>query len=246
MQRPFVIRLQDDQTFWDARDIIKGLIFVATLQIRTPLSVLEHHGERHPGPPSAAPKYGSPADGYWQYETKTWAELAGPKAARPLPTLPLADFQQNFEQKLVEHGFSTPKTQEIASNYEAGQMASDIGPITPGEYLPFLKAFRGIVETSTNVLVKLKQLSDLCQRNPQFVSIWQRLEQHYDDFPASFFYVQLTTIPGIGSKISRRLFEAGFKDFDSIRSASDRALQRVPGIGSKLLKVIREAMTNNR
>jgi len=69
------IKLQDDETYYKSKDLIKGLIFHATLQIRTPLSVLIHHGERYCGPPSKAPQYGTESDGYWSYELITWREL---------------------------------------------------------------------------------------------------------------------------------------------------------------------------
>src|SRR5437870_10796764 len=83
MPSPFVVRFQDDETFEQARDVLAGLEFIATLQIRTPLAVLQHHGEYHPGPPSAAPKYGSLADGFWSYKTKSWDQLAGRRLGLP-------------------------------------------------------------------------------------------------------------------------------------------------------------------
>jgi hypothetical protein len=81
--KPFVIRFQNDETFNQNRDVLDGLTFVATLQLRTPLAVLQHHGEFHPGPPSAAPKYASLADGFWSYKTKSWAQLAGRQSFVP-------------------------------------------------------------------------------------------------------------------------------------------------------------------
>ncbi len=42
---PFTIRNQDDETYRSNRDVIKALRFSVTLQIRTPLSTLAHHGE---------------------------------------------------------------------------------------------------------------------------------------------------------------------------------------------------------
>lgn len=67
--------MQDDTTYYKNHNLIKALIFHATMQVRTPLSVLNHHGERFSGSPSRAPKYGSEADGYWSYELTTWQEL---------------------------------------------------------------------------------------------------------------------------------------------------------------------------
>jgi Helix-hairpin-helix domain len=210
--RPFVIRFQDDETFEQARDILTGLTFVATLQIRTPLAVLKHHGEFHPGPPSAAPIYCSLADGFWSYKMKPWSEFA--KLELPVP-------------------------EEPESSH-----ASDIGPITPSEYLPFLKEFRGIVETNASVNEKLSQLNQLRHAPMQFEQIWIRLESAYPEFPESFFYMQLAAIPGIGRALARRLFHHGFVDVATLRAASDAQLKQVPGLGTKLTRRIREFRRN--
>lgn len=69
-----VIRL-DDQSYQANSDILDGMQFSATLQIRTPLSVLKHHGEVFHGPPSQTPKYGTQADGIWTFKTKTFRDL---------------------------------------------------------------------------------------------------------------------------------------------------------------------------
>lgn len=202
------MRFQDDETFEQGRDLLNGLEFVATLQIRTPLAVLQHHGEFHPGPPSAAPKYSSIADGFWSYKTKSWSELA----RRPLA---------------------------ITEDPESTQ-ASDIGPITASQYLPFLKQFRMIVETDQSVENKLPQLAQFRRRSPQFEDIWCRLEKTYPHFPASFFYRQLAAVPGIGHALARRLFEHGFVDLATLQSATEAEVKQVPGVGSKLAKRIRE------
>lgn len=208
MASPFVVRFQDDETFEQARDLLVGLEFIATLQIRTPLAVLEHHGEFHPGPPSAAPKYASLADGFWSYKTKSLSELA----RRPLPTLDKSESLQ----------------------------ASDIGPIEASHYLPFLKQFRRIVESDDSVENKLLRLAQLRQNNSEFEALWSRLEVAYPDFPTSFFYLQLTAVPGIGRILARRLFQHGFVDLATLQSAAGEQLEAVPGVGSKLAKKIRE------
>lgn len=70
-----VMQFEDDETHNKNNDFIKGLRFVATLKITTPLSVLLHHGDTFKGSPSKAPRFGTEADGIWVYETKTWREL---------------------------------------------------------------------------------------------------------------------------------------------------------------------------
>ncbi len=62
-------------------DIFGSYIFLATLQLRTPVAVLEHHGKRQPGPPAELPKYCEQKDGRWSPIMKSWAEVASPRAA---------------------------------------------------------------------------------------------------------------------------------------------------------------------
>jgi hypothetical protein len=105
---------------------IKHYRFAATHQLRTPLAILNRHGETHPGPLQAVPKIASEQDGIWLPVLKSWAELAGPNVAPEV----------------------LKRLQAVSTPPE--MMASDVGPIPSdgGKYLPFLKAFRSIVESS--------------------------------------------------------------------------------------------------
>lgn len=64
-----------DASYYSNQDVLEGLEFSATLQLRTPYEVLLHHGETFQGPPSQAPKYSSDADGIWMFKTKSWQSL---------------------------------------------------------------------------------------------------------------------------------------------------------------------------
>jgi hypothetical protein len=67
--------VSSDASYFSNQDVLDGLEFSATLQLRTPYEVLVHHGETFQGPPSQAPKYSSDADGIWMFKTKTWQSL---------------------------------------------------------------------------------------------------------------------------------------------------------------------------
>ncbi len=54
-----------DVDYEENKDILNGVIFHATLQIRTPLNVLLHHGETYLGKMSEAPVYADIAHGMW-------------------------------------------------------------------------------------------------------------------------------------------------------------------------------------
>ena len=189
-------RVGDDALYEANADILDGIEFMATLQLRTPLAVLEHHGEVFEGPPSKAPRYGSQADGIWVPKTKSWSQMG---------------------LNLQEPPEST--------------CASEIGPIKPAVYLPFLKAFRRIVEADRPHEDKLRNLQQLEGRSTSFAEIWVRLQKAYADFPHSFFYFELTELPGVGGKTARSLYQAGFRSVQEVLTASREALLAVPGIG---------------
>jgi hypothetical protein len=58
------------------RDFLSGLEFYATMQLRTPLRVLAHHGEIHSDLTKSPPKIERELwEGIWIPKTKTWREL---------------------------------------------------------------------------------------------------------------------------------------------------------------------------
>jgi hypothetical protein len=64
-------------------DVIKGWRFGATLQLRTPLFALQHHGELVLGVDKELPEYGPSWAGMWEPVVRTWDELGikGPRLA---------------------------------------------------------------------------------------------------------------------------------------------------------------------
>lgn len=64
----YVTQYEDDS-------ITDGFTFCATMQLRTPLAVLEHHNEIFTGKQGKPPIYGTYADGIWIPRVKTWREL---------------------------------------------------------------------------------------------------------------------------------------------------------------------------
>jgi hypothetical protein len=143
--------LDDDDSYYRYNDVLKGLKFCATLQTRTPLSVLIHHGEIFSGPPSKAPQYGTMADGIWVPQTRTWREL----------------------------GLDIDEMPE-------GEGASDAGPVRASEYLPFLIAFRKIVEGNADIKEQIELVHNLCNQNDRYREYCKHISY---DFPYSFFKV---------------------------------------------------------
>lgn len=50
----------------------------------------------------------------------------------------------------------------------------------------------------------------------------------------------LTTLPGVGQKSAKALYEAGFKTTKSVISASEKDLLAVPGVGINLVKKLKK------
>lgn len=73
----FVIRSGNPEKVWnDNQDVVDGLIFSATMQLRTPLRVLKRHGEIHSDRNTKCPDITSEMwEGIWMPKTKTWREL---------------------------------------------------------------------------------------------------------------------------------------------------------------------------
>ena len=49
----------------------------------------------------------------------------------------------------------------------------------------------------------------------------------------------LTTLPGVGSKSAKALYEAGFKTAKAVTSATEKDLLAVPGVGINLVKKLK-------
>jgi len=49
----------------------------------------------------------------------------------------------------------------------------------------------------------------------------------------------LTTLPGVGAKSAKALYEAGFKTTKSVISAEEKELLAIPGVGINLVKKLK-------
>lgn len=113
----------------EAGHLFKGMRFVATLQLRTPLYVLLRDGDVCDPRDIPEPDYPQWA-GIWSYNVKTFRELG---IDIPEPNLP-------------------------------DVRATLLGPLPKAEYLPFLIAFRKIVESSASHEDQVKMINDLAER----------------------------------------------------------------------------------
>lgn len=75
--KAFVINQSNQQQVWgENKDLIKGMQFFATMQLRTPLRVLKRHGEIHSDSNTDPPKIAKELwEGIWVPHLRTWREL---------------------------------------------------------------------------------------------------------------------------------------------------------------------------
>ena len=202
-------------------DVIKGYEFCATLQLRTPLRVLQHHGEVQQWSENGLPTYAHFLwEGIWLPITKTWAELAGSNAK-----LRSADSSD-------DHAFD--------------EMASDIGPIPQagGTYLGFLRAFRGIVEFSASPDEKREAIETLPRDHPDYAKYISIHHARSSNWPDEWLgYEEWLQIPGIGTRIARCLYDAGLRSREILENASDTQLSAIKGVGPATIAKIRTAMS---
>jgi hypothetical protein len=99
---------------WDHGNLVAGMEFFATMQLRTPLRVLRWHGTLHTDRDTPPPQIVEALwEGFWAIKTKTWKELGG------------VDIPE----------------------FEPSEVASDIGPVKPSEYFPYLLGIHEIAES---------------------------------------------------------------------------------------------------
>lgn len=195
-------------------DLISGWRYLATLQLRTPLSYLERDGEFSPGP--AEP------------------QLVGPAVNTVLNGDSFNEY--GIWLMVIDAGILPPSTLAIRAT-EFGTIK--IGSQEEKDLLSFLKSFRYIIETAETHDQILTELDDLSLSNPENKKIWKRMLLADPKFPHSFFYQKLCGIPGVGVKLAEKLYHTGFRSINNIFIATDKDLLKVEGVGSCLLSKVR-------
>jgi predicted flap endonuclease-1-like 5' DNA nuclease len=134
---------------------------------------------------------------------------------------------------------------------EEGTMWTPIGEqVTAdgGDLLPFLLAFRRIVESDLAVPEKLAAIESLCESTAENRGVAQKIRASRDsgqrlggeDFARKFLAKALEEIPGLGPATALRLFDAGFHTVADLAEASDADLLKVPKVGPAVVSKIRQ------
>jgi len=189
-------------------DIIEGWRFCATLQLRTPLCALEHHGQIVMGAHAELPNYGPASAGIWVPVLKDPKQLAA-NAGTKVCDLPVS------------------------------MAASDIGPIPAdgGGYLPFLIAWKRIMESSepaAALLAKLRQLRASKEHAAYTCMIGEWFEKE-------LVLDSLVEECGVDVVVAERMYAAGLRDAEGVRQAPDAALLAVDGVDAPTLAKCRSS-----
>ena len=196
-----------DRRAYPNSDIISGLKFCATMQLRTPLRVLLRHGEVFDDLPNEPPQIARAMwEGIWIAQARNFREL-GIDLDEPSP----------------------------------GHIASEIGPIPidGGDYLRFLIAVRGILESVNSIDDRLASLVDEVSRTQWSAFKHARFHGAYD-IADYFFPFFVCTIPRLARKAAKELRRLGLGTPDALDSATDEQLLVVPGIGPRTLLELRK------
>lgn len=128
--------------------------------------------------------------------------------------------------------------------------ATGWGPVRIGSeeernLISFLKSFRYIVETAEGLDQKLSELKELSTSTPGNRRWWARCSEGSPLWPDSYFIGELwIKLPkGVGSNMTEKLYQAGFRTVEEVQAASDGELLAVPGLGKGLLAKIRVLKT---
>lgn len=181
--------------------VVSHLEFTATMQLRTPLDILNHHGCTCAADGRTPPYQVSMADGIW------------------LP--------------VVDDRFSALR--------EGATMASDIGPIqcNDKEYLAFLKSIRSIVEQTSELSERRKELYASLENTqwPKFIVA----HGGADSIADKFFPMFIATISGLPKASQDHLASLGCVTPNAINAMDDRSLLSISGIGPAKLAALRLA-----
>lgn len=124
--------------------------------------------------------------------------------------------------------------------FRASTHAADIGPADADRYIPFLKDFRRILESSASADARLARLRELPAVSRDYREFWNRHLERDPDFPLRMFHVHssLWKLDGVGRVTAAALRSTGFHTLEQIADASLQDLTAVPGVGMKLAQRI--------
>jgi len=253
---------------WKANDdIVNGLIFIATLQLRTPLRVLLRHGEIHTDINKEPPKIAMEMwEGIWILKLKTYRELGididdpqGPHASDVGQVMPddylpfLIAIRKIVElNEPIEHRIKKLREMPILDKWETyiekhGGMEKIIRYFF-SEFIDIVPvAIREILELHEPIEKRIDKLREM-----PVVGDWKTYLENHDGIDKvidRLFPKFIDTIPKLSFSMKDDLSKLSLNTPNRIAAASDKTLLSIKGIGKAKLKAIRDycaTITDNR
>ena len=122
---------------------------------------------------------------------------------------------------------------------------SEIGRIPPKskleiDFKKFLIDFRDIVESSSEVRVKIFKINNILRFKSDFNNKTYQSLLSKSNFPEDFFKQKLCSLNGVNSKISGLLWSAGYLSPEDVLKAKDNELLKIKEIDLDFIKLLRK------
>jgi len=249
------------------QDIINGLEFIATLQLRTPLRVLLRHGEIHRDINTAPPKYAKEMwEGIWTFNTKTYRELG--IDIDKIKGTHASDVGQVMADDYLPFLIAIRKIVELNEPIENRIKKLREMPISD-EWKTYVEKhggiekiiryfFSGFIDIIPIAIREILELNDSIEnridklREMPVVGEWKKyLENHVgiDTVIDRFFPKFIDTIPKLSLSMKDDLSKLSLGTPNHIAAAPDKTLLNIKGIGKAKLQKIRDycsGISNNR
>ena len=107
------------------------------------------------------------------------------------------------------------------------------------DFKKFLIDFRDIVESSSEVKVKLFKINNILRYKSDFNNKTYNSLVIKNNFPDDFFRQKLCSLNGVNTKISCLLWSAGFLSPEEVLKAKDNELLKIKEIDLEMIKLFR-------
>ena len=108
------------------------------------------------------------------------------------------------------------------------------------DFKRFLIEFRDIVESSSEIKIKLFRINNVLRFKSDFNDKTYQTLMINNNFPDDFFKQELCSINGVDSKISDLLWSSGYLSPEEVLNAKDTELLKIKEIDLDLIKLFRK------
>lgn len=178
------------------------------------------------------------------FEPTSWAYFANLYLTTPLEVLRHHGRKIPADGIRMEYGRGGawwPQSEAITLLPHAGGVLQSCGGQVPpdgGDVLPFLIAYRTIVENESRTIEDRTAAVRELLSDPTYARFIRLLG---DDVATDWVASRLSDKLNIGSKAARALVEHGFVDVPAVLAVPDADLRGMPGVGAKTIATIRLA-----